>query len=93
MATTTITVSSFQTACAEVADAIIAQDWALASRKYAVAEAINAGLELSVSDGGQSVTRRSSLEKLNAAIGAARAATSSDGRQAGLIVTTVGFGS
>ena len=65
---TTITVTAFQTACAECGDAIIAQNWALAYGKYALAEAINVGLELQISDSGATVQRRESLEKLGKAI-------------------------
>ena len=68
----TITVASFQTACAECGDAINGEDWGTATKKYAVAEAINAGLELSVSDSGSQISRRQSLEGLKKAIEAAR---------------------
>ncbi|MBU0907344.1 MAG: hypothetical protein KKE05_04285 [Nanoarchaeota archaeon] len=71
MATTQITVTAFQTACAECADAIIAEDRKTAYLKYAVAEAINAGLELSVSDAGSSIQRRQALQGLKDALGTA----------------------
>lgn len=71
MATTTITTASFQLALAECADAIEAQDFVTAKRKYAKAEAISMGLEEEVADAGSSVRRRVSLEKLNVAIDAA----------------------
>lgn len=83
MADTTISVSAFQTACAEVADAIAAEDWALATRWYARAEAINAALELEAADTGHSYKRRENLKSLNDAIKAAQLATNSgsdDGR-------------
>lgn len=76
MPTTTITVSSFQTALAECADAIADEDWRTAKLKYAKAEAILCGLEQSIGDGDANLTRRASLEKLNAAINAAKAEVS-----------------
>ncbi|HUT23712.1 MAG TPA: hypothetical protein VM492_05170 [Sumerlaeia bacterium] len=65
---TTISVTAFQTVCAECGDAIEAADWGLAATKYAVAEAINAGLEVQLSDSGSSVQRRETLKGLAAAI-------------------------
>lgn len=70
MATTTITESSFQTACAECADAIIASDWSTAREKYAVAEAINAGLAVQVERESMVIRRRESLSGLRDAIDA-----------------------
>lgn len=74
MPTTTISVSSFQTACAECADAVADEDWSTAVKWYARAEAINAGLELSVGTRGTSMSRRETLQGLREAISAAKAA-------------------
>lgn len=86
MPTTTISVTSFQTAIAECADAVAAGDWATAWSKLAVAELINDGLEKTVAGSVSSVERRESLlrtaqllEKAQAAATAATA-TSSGGR-------------
>jgi len=84
---TTITVTAFQTACAECGDAIIAADWALATQKYAVAEAINAGLELQISDSGTNIQRRDALTGLAKAIAAAQKITSQTDGQGRLITT------
>ena len=65
---TTITVTSFQAACAACADAILAGDWSTARRQYAVAEAINAGLDAEVQAAEFRVRRRDSLNDLRAAI-------------------------
>ena len=91
MATTVITVAAFQTACAEVADAIAAEDWSTAANWYARAEAINAGLDVEAELEGQKSRRRETLAGLAAAIAMARAVAS---RQAGskrLIRTTTQF--
>lgn len=74
MPTTTVTTAAFQTALAECADAVLAGNWAMAVTKLAVAETINAGLEVSVESNGNKVSRRESLEKVRGAIDAARAA-------------------
>lgn len=58
---TAITVAAFQTACAAVADAVIAADRAEAYTQMAVAEAINTGLEVAVADAGSSLKRREAL--------------------------------
>lgn len=61
MATTTITMASFQTALAECADAVEASDFATARRKLAKAEMIQNGLsvEASVGNGTRNVMRQS----------------------------------
>ena len=91
MATTQITESAFQTACAECADAIIAGDWTTARTKYSVAEAINAGLLARLTVGSVDKTRRDSLTGLRKAIEYAenQAAGKSDNRR--LIRTQLGF--
>lgn len=61
MPTTVITPAAFQTACAECADAIAAESWALAAKWYARAEAIAAGMEV---EAGGSDTRYRSRETL-----------------------------
>jgi len=73
MATTEISVSSYQTICAEVADAIIAADWSTAWKKYAVAEAVLAALELQMGKDGEYLRRRESLEGLRKALETAEA--------------------
>lgn len=89
--TTTITVASFQNAIAECADAIEASDWGTASRKYAKAEAINAGLELDVSNQGSEIKRRDSLSGLKKAIDAARDITNAEIGESRLVTTRTGF--
>jgi hypothetical protein len=71
---TTISVTSFQTACAAVADAILAGDFATAWKQYAVAEAVHSGLEVQVGHENVMVMRRQKLDGLNAAIKAAESA-------------------
>jgi len=73
---TTISVSSFQAACAECADAIIAHDWAAADNKYAVATVINGGLELEVEAQGTRMQRRETLADMKVAIDAAEVSAS-----------------
>jgi len=68
MATQTISISAFQTLCAEVADAIEAEDWELAWKKYAKAEAVNSALETSASEEGKSLARRETLAGLKTAL-------------------------
>ena len=77
MATTQITVAAFQLALAECGDAIAAADWATASTKYAVAEAINSGLALESWAGEFKIQRRESLAGLQRAIDAAKTAAAS----------------
>lgn len=75
MATQTISVSAFQTLCAEVADAIAGSGWSTAWSKYAQAEAVNAALEQATAGEGFSVTRRATLQGLQSALTAAQDAT------------------
>jgi len=87
MATAVITETSFKLALAECADAILAADWSTANKKYAVAEAINAGLPVQAGASNASVRRRESLSGLKAALGVARAAVSSTADETRLIKT------
>ena len=89
MATTTITVESFQMAIAECADAIAAADWTTAATQYAVAEAINAGLDVEGSSGGARSRRRETLEGLSAAIEKAEARVSRGTERSRLVSTQV----
>ena len=73
MATSVITDSAFRTACAECKDAIDLEQWAVAYKKYAGAEAINAAFERSVSDDAAQVIRRESLSGLKSALDACMA--------------------
>lgn len=73
MATTQISVSSYQTICAEVADAIIAADWTTAWTKYAAAEAVLAALEQQMGKDGEYLRRRETLKGLRDAIEMAEA--------------------
>lgn len=92
MPTTTITEASFQTACAECADAIIAGAWDTAWQKLGVAEAINTGLLARLTVGSMDKTRRESLTGLAARIVQleGRGNRGSDNRR--LISTQMGFG-
>jgi len=87
----TITVASFQTACAECADAINSELWSTAHKKCAVAEAINAGLELEAAADDRSFKRRESLAGLRAAIEAAKAQTVRAGESSRFVTTRMGF--
>lgn len=88
---TTISVSAFQTACAAVGDAIIAKDRNTAYQQYAVAEAINAGLELSVSNAGSSLQRRGALTGLKDALDTAFAAMTQETEDSRLIRARTNF--
>jgi len=89
MATTEITLTAFQTACAECADAISSGDYATAYGKYAKAAAILAGFPQEM-DGGQSrLTHRQNLDLLKSALEAAQAAATRGGDKNRLI--TVGL--
>jgi len=92
MATTTITVASFQTACAECADAIASGDWGTATRWYARAEAINSGLELAVSGAGKSATRRNALDGLRTAIAEAKAVCEAESAHSRFVKVRVSHG-
>lgn len=72
--TTVISVASFQAACAAVADAILAGDFATAWKQYGVAEAVHSGLEVQVGHENVMVMRRQKLDGLNAAIKSAESA-------------------
>ena len=74
MATTTITIASFQDACAECADAIAAGTFDTAMSWYARAEAINAGFDVDASHQDTRSRRRETLQGLKEAIRAAEAA-------------------
>lgn len=93
MATQEISPTAFQTACAECADAINAQDWALAKRKYALAEAIASAFDVEGRDGAAWSRRRESLAGLNAAIDAAQSATTRASGTGRFVTTQTGFGS
>jgi len=89
LATITIDDSSFQNACAECADAVVALDWGTAWQKYAVAEAIASGLDIKAGDGGKNFERRERLDGLNAALASAeaRVTRASDNRRIGRLGT------
>ncbi len=92
MATIEITTTALETACAECADALAASDFATAKKKYAVAEAINAGLLQRLTTGSVDKTRRDRLEGLRVAIDYAEKAslqTADNGRR--LISTRTRF--
>ena len=88
MATTTITVTDFQTALAECADAIDASDYATAWKRYAKAEAIHSGMVVQSGEQDAYMRRRESLEGLRRALEATEPAV---GRHAagGRIITAV----
>ena len=87
MATTETTVTSYKTACAEVADAIIAADFKTARTKIGVAEAINAALEVEAEGGEEKVRRRETLDGLARRIAEIEAANSRAGDNRRLITT------
>ena len=89
---TTISVSSFQTACAAVADAVDSEDWDTAYKKYAKAEAIHSGLEVHAGDQGSYVRRRETLDGLKRALDAARAATLQIGEHSRFVRTRTTHG-
>lgn len=89
---TTISVTAFQTACAAVADAVIASDRATAYQQYAVAEAINAGLEVAVADAGSSIKRREALTGLKNALDTAFPVISQQNESSRFILGRTGFG-
>ena len=91
MATTEITETAFQTACAECADAIAASDWATARTKYAVAEAINAGLAVQIGRETMLIRRRESLEGLRTAISSVESANTRGTERKRFIRTWLGF--
>lgn len=91
MATTQITLVSFQTICAECADAIESGDWATAYQKYAKAAAVHAALEVQVSDQATSLRRHETLNGLQKALDAAKAATSAGSGNSRFITTKTKF--
>ena len=91
MATTTITMASFQDALAECADAIAALDFTTARNWLARAEIIQNGLSVDASVGnGMRNQMRISLEKSKVLIDDAEVA-SSRGNQSGLVRTRTNF--
>lgn len=88
---TTISVTAFQTACAAIGDAIIAKDRDAAYTQLGVAEAINAGLEVSVADAGSSIQRRDSLAGLRATLEATFAAITASSEESRFIVGRTNF--
>lgn len=80
MPDTNTTVAEFQSACAEVADAIKAGNFAEAWKWYGVAEAINASLSVEGEAGGFRTKRRDRLDGLREAI---QAAENAAGRYSG----------
>lgn len=76
MATQTISVSAFQTLCAEIADAINSGDSATAYKKYGMAEAVNAALDLVAEHNGSRLQRRESLAGVASAIKLAQSSAS-----------------
>lgn len=78
MPTTTISLASFQDACAECADAIAASDWSGAYNWYARAQAILVGLPADSTDAAQRTRLEQDLAALKAAIDAAKVADSTD---------------
>ena len=91
MATTEISLSSFQTACAECADAIEAGTWGIAATKYAKAEAIGSGLEVQLGHDSASIRRRETLSGLQVALKFAQSQSTkiSDNRR--LVSTRMGY--
>lgn len=76
MATTQITVTAFKTCMAELADAVVDEDWNLAWKKYAQAQAIHLGLlNVAVEDEQTRMDRHKSLEAMRQALTSAQQAT------------------
>ena len=90
--TTQITESAFQTACAECADALAASSWTTARTKYAVAEAINAGLAVQVGRESMLIRRRETLEGLRKAIEVVSASNASASDPKRLTTTRISYG-
>ena len=88
---TTITVAAFQAACAAVGDAVLASDRATAYQQYAVAEAINAGLEVAVADAGSSIRRREALTGLKTALNTAFPVMTQQAESSRFIMGKTGF--
>jgi hypothetical protein len=68
MPTTVISDEDFRNACAEVADAIASENFSLAAKWYARAEAINAGIQVRTDGTNAAEYRRDSLKGLKEAI-------------------------
>ena len=91
MATTTITMASFQTALAECADGVESGDFATAWKKLAKAEVIQNGLSVDASIGnGTRNMMRQSLERSKTLLEAAESAASR-GNQRRLVTTRTNF--
>jgi len=63
-----ITVAYFRTTLAACGDAVEAADWATAKQQWAVAEIVNAGLDLVSEFNNHKIERRQSLDGVKAAI-------------------------
>lgn len=91
---TAITVASFQAALSACADAVLLGDFPTAQKQLAVAEIVNAGLEVEVAStgsGGASVKRRESLTKTAAMVEQLRQLQGqATGRR--VVATNVGYG-
>lgn len=92
MATTTITVASFQDACAECADAIGDENTLLATKWYARAEAINSGLDVEGQNAEFRQRRRESLNGLKDALAVITAVLNMAANQSRLITTQTAHG-
>lgn len=91
VATTTITIASFQNACAECADAIATAGWVTAKNWYAQAEAINSGLDVEASEAGSRSRRRETLAGLAKAIDVAEETTNRAGGTSRFVKTRVAY--
>ena len=93
MATTaTITPDSYREACAECADAINAEDWSLAWKKYAVAEAILGGLpQWAEQQMGGKIRMRESLDGLRLALKGAESAVNRNVVDSRIVTTRMGY--
>jgi len=91
VATTTITVASFESACAECADAIAAESRATAYKWYARAEAIHAALPRTIGDQGAELERRTALDGLKRALDAAFKVIAQTGSAKRFISTRTGY--
>lgn len=92
--TTEVTLATFQTACAECADAIDNSQWATARRKLAKASALLLGLPESAADGSSRMDMRKQIAGFESLITAAEessGASADDQRR--FISTSMGFGS
>ena len=93
MPTTTITRTSLNTALAECADAVVAEDWPTARKKYAVAEIIYQGLESELSDAGTTQRWRDSLDNIKSAIDLAEAGSAKgEDSERRMVSTHMGWG-